>query len=56
MTTDRINTSLSSINAGFSVANSWYHSMAVTVRRPFDHGLEVLLNYTWAKALDDDMV
>ena len=56
LTTDRINTSLSSINAGFSVANSWYHSMAVTVRRPFDHGLEVLLNYTWAKALDDDMV
>ena len=56
LTTDRINTSLSSINAGFSVANSWYHSLAVTVRRPFEHGLEVLLNYTWAKALDDDMV
>ncbi len=56
MTTDRINPALSSINAGFSVANSWYHSMAVTVRRPFDHGLEVLVNYTWAKALDDDMV
>jgi len=53
---DRINTSLSSLNAGFSVANSWYNGMAVTVRRPFDHGLEVLLNYTWAKALDDDMV
>jgi hypothetical protein len=30
--------------------------MAVTVRRPFEHGLEVLINYTWAKALDDDMV
>jgi hypothetical protein len=54
--TDRINQSLSSLNAGFSVANSWYHGMAVTVRRPFDRGLEVLLNYTWAKALDDDMV
>jgi hypothetical protein len=56
LATDRINPSLTSINAGFSVANSWYHGMAVTVRRPFDHGLEVLLNYTWSKALDDDMV
>ncbi len=56
LTTDRINASLSSINAGFSVANSWYHSLAVTVRRPINHGLEVLVNYTYAKALDDDMV
>ncbi|MDR3751549.1 MAG: TonB-dependent receptor [Terracidiphilus sp.] len=54
--TDRINQSLSSLNAGFSVANSWYHGMAVTLRRPFDHGLEVLANYTWSKAMDDDMV
>jgi outer membrane receptor protein involved in Fe transport len=53
---DRVNPALTSINAGFSVANSWYHSMAITLRRPFDHGLEVLLNYTWAKAMDDDMV
>jgi hypothetical protein len=30
--------------------------MAVTVRRPFDHGLELLVNYTLAKALDDDQV
>ena len=30
--------------------------MAVTIRRPFDHGLELLVNYTWAKALDDDQV
>ena len=56
LTTDRIDPTLTSINAGFSVANSSYNGMAVTVRRPFDHGLEVLLNYTWAKALDDDMV
>jgi hypothetical protein len=56
LASDRINPALTSINAGFSVANSWYNSMAVTVRRPMDHGLEVLLNYTWSKALDDDMV
>jgi hypothetical protein len=30
--------------------------MAVTIRRPFDHGFEALVNYTWAKALDDDQV
>ncbi len=56
LTTDRIDPTLTSINAGFSSANSWYNSMAVTLRRPFDHGLEVLLNYTWSKALDDDQV
>jgi hypothetical protein len=56
LASDRINTTLTSINAGFSVANSWYHSMAATIRRPFNHGLEVLINYTYAKALDDDMV
>ena len=56
LASDRLNTSLSSLNAGFSVANSWYNGMAVTLRRPFDHGLEILLNFTHAKALDDDMV
>jgi hypothetical protein len=56
LASDRINPALTSINAGFSVANSWYNSMAVTIRRPMEHGLEVLLNYTWSKALDDDMV
>jgi hypothetical protein len=56
LATDRIDPTLTSINAGFSVANSWYHGMAVTIRRPFDHGLELLVNYTWAKALDDDQV
>jgi hypothetical protein len=56
LASDRIDPTLTSINAGFSVANSWYNSMAVTVRRPFQNGLEVLVNYTWAKALDDDQV
>lgn len=56
LASDRIDPTLTSINAGFSVANSWYHSMAVTIRRPFDHGLEVLVNHTWSKALDDDQV
>jgi hypothetical protein len=53
---DRANTALGSLNTGFSAANSWYNSMATTIRRPFDHGLELLVNYTWSKALDDDQV
>ena len=53
---DRRNTALSSFNTGFSVANTWYNSMAVTVRRPFANGLEVLMNYTWAKATDTGQV
>jgi hypothetical protein len=53
---DRINTSLASFNTGFSVANTWYNSMAVTARRPFANGLEVLMNYTWARASDTDQV
>ena len=56
LATDRIDTTLTSINAGFSVANSRYNSMAITLRKPIDHGLEVLANYTWAKAMDDDMI
>ena len=53
---DRVNTSLTSFNTGFSVANSWYNSLAVSVRRPFNNGLEVLLNYTWEHASDTDQV
>src|SRR5215831_10481951 len=56
LASDRIDPTLTSINAGFSVANSWYNGMAITIRRPFDHGFEALVNYTWAKALDDDQV
>ena len=53
---DRRNTELSSFNTGFSVANTWYNSMAVTVRRPMANGLQMLLNYTWAKATDTGQV
>ncbi|MGD0479302.1 MAG: TonB-dependent receptor [Terracidiphilus sp.] len=53
---DRRNTSLASFNTGYSVANTWYNGMAVTVRRPFANGLELLGNYTWAKATDTGQV
>ena len=53
---DRRSTTLASYNTGFSVANTWYNSMAVTVRRPFANGFEVLGNYTWSHASDDGQV
>jgi hypothetical protein len=54
--TDRRNQLLSSFNTGESVANTWYNSLAATVRRPFANGLEILLNYTWSKATDTGQV
>jgi hypothetical protein len=53
---DRRNSSITSINTGFSVANTWYNSLAMTVRRPFSNGLEILANYTWARATDTGQV
>ena len=47
---------LATFDTGFSVANTWYNSLATTVRRPFANGLEVLLNYTWARATDTSQV
>jgi hypothetical protein len=57
LSTDRANGLLSkSLNTGFSVANTWYNGLIGTVRRPFNHGLEFVANYTWAHASDDGQV
>jgi hypothetical protein len=53
---DRRISSITSLNTGFSAANTWYNSLAATVRRPFSNGLEVIGNYTWSKATDDGQV
>jgi Carboxypeptidase regulatory-like domain/TonB dependent receptor len=45
-----------SILVGFSGINSWYHSGAFTFKKPFNHGLELLLNYTWSHAMDMSQV
>jgi hypothetical protein len=45
-----------SILTGFSGLNSWYHSLAATVRKPMGHGVELLINYTWSKAMDNSQV
>jgi hypothetical protein len=54
--TDRINQSIATYNTGFSKANTWYNSLAATVRRPFTNGLEFVANYTWSKATDTGQV
>ena len=53
---DRRNGLLTQYNTGFSAANTWYNALAVTVRRPFQNGLEILGNYTWARATDTSAV
>lgn len=56
LVSDRRIPALQSYNTGFSVANTWYNSLAATFRRPFANGLEVLANYTWAHATDTGQV
>ncbi len=56
LVSDRRIPALQSYNTGFSGANTWYNSMAVTVRRPFANGIEVLANYTWAHSTDTGQV
>jgi hypothetical protein len=51
--TNRLYTSTGTVATGFSILDSWYNSMVVQVRKPLSHGIEVLSNYTWAKALDN---
>jgi len=37
----------------FSVVNSWYNGLVLTLHKPVSHDLELLFNYTYSKALDD---
>lgn len=54
--TQRLNPQTGIIATGYSVVNSWYNGLLVTVRRPLSHGIEVLANYTFSKSLDDGAV
>jgi hypothetical protein len=54
--TTRLNPTTGPILVGRSNINSWYHGMIVTLRKPMSHGLEALINYTYAKAIDDGAV
>ena len=50
--TNRLYTNTGTVATGFSDVNSWYHSFVASVRKPMSHGVEILANYTWAKAMD----
>lgn len=50
--TNRLYTTTGPVATGYSVINSNYHSMVVTLRKPMSHGFEFIANETWAKAMD----
>ncbi|GAC1421443.1 MAG: hypothetical protein NVSMB62_16360 [Acidobacteriaceae bacterium] len=54
--TARLSTSTGSVLTGFSDVNSNYNSLAVSVRKPMSHGVDLLVNYTWAKAMDGGQI
>ena len=52
----RLTPNTGAILTGFSDVNSNYHSLVFTVRKPMSHGVEILANYTWAKAMDGGQI
>jgi hypothetical protein len=54
--TQRLNPTTGVILNGFSSVNSWYNGGIFTLRKPMKHGLELLLNYTYSKSIDDGAV
>jgi hypothetical protein len=54
--TARQTAATANILTGFSAIDSWYHSLAITVKKPISHGFSGLANYTWAHADDGGQV
>lgn len=54
--TTRLNPQTGVILVGRSDINSSYHAGVVTFRKPMNHGLELLMNYTYSKSIDDGAV
>jgi len=52
----RANPQTGQILAGFSDVNSWYNSLALSLRKRMSHGVEFLANYTLSKAIDGGQV
>jgi hypothetical protein len=51
--TNRIDSGTGIILNQYSVVNSWYNGLVLTMRKPISHDVELLFNYTFSKALDD---
>ena len=54
--TQRLNPSTGVVLVGYSIANSWYNGLILTLHRPMTHGFEALINYTFSKSIDDGQV
>ena len=54
--TQRINSGTGVILTGYSIVNSWYNGMLLSLRHPLSHGVDFLFNYTWSKSIDDGAV
>ncbi len=54
--TQRANPQTGVILNGYSIVNSWYNGAIISLRKPMSHGLELLLNYTFAKSQDTGAV
>jgi hypothetical protein len=54
--TQRLDPASGRVLTGFSVLNSWYHGLVVTVRKPFSNNIELLANYTFSKSIDNGQV
>ena len=52
----RLNPATGVILNGYSDVNSWYNALVLTYRKPMNHGLEVLANYTFSRSIDDGAV
>ena len=51
--TQRLEPQTGAILNQYSVINSWYNGLVLTLRKPFSHDVEFVFNYTFSKALDD---
>jgi hypothetical protein len=54
--TARLNPTTGQILNGYSNVNSWYNALVMTYRKPMEHGLEALVNYTFSRSIDDGAV
>jgi hypothetical protein len=51
--TQRIDNGTGIILNQYSVVNSWYNGLVLSLRKPMSRDVELLINYTYSKALDN---
>jgi hypothetical protein len=51
--TSRIDPNSGLILNQYSVVNSWYNGLVISLNKPISHDIQMLFNYTFSKALDD---